>query len=196
MNLPNILTLIRIFLVPVFVYTFFNKNIDNNYLIALTVFLFAGITDGLDGFIARKYKLVTKFGTLVDPLADKIMIVTVLFCLYKTNHIPLWVFVVVSLKELFMLFGAAKLYRKDIVVPANYYGKTTTVFFYFAIVLSFLGFLVSKNHNISGKLPKLGEFFSVSSMVFFVLAIIAMIVALVTYIMHYINLKKNIRNID
>ena len=75
MNVPNVLTLIRLLLVPVYIALF---AMGDRYA-ALTVFLLASLTDMLDGQIARKYGLVTDFGKLMDPLADKIMVVTAMF---------------------------------------------------------------------------------------------------------------------
>jgi cardiolipin synthase len=132
MNIPNILTVFRIFLIPVFVMMFFSSN-PNSLLFSTLIFLFAGFTDVLDGYIARKYKLTTKWGTVMDPLADKLMLITVLTCLVMKNYIPTWIFIVVSLKEIAMIISATFLYKKDTVIPANKFGKISTLLFYIAI---------------------------------------------------------------
>jgi cardiolipin synthase len=67
MNIPNILTLFRLFLIPIFILLFFS-NIFNYLFYSVLIFLVAGITDILDGYIARKYSLITKLGTVLDPL--------------------------------------------------------------------------------------------------------------------------------
>jgi len=140
MNIPNILTIFRFCLVLVFVYVFYALPPGLNLIWSTVVFLSAGLTDLLDGYIARKYNLVTKWGKLMDPLADKLMIVTVLLCLYDTGMIPLFVIVIVIVKEVLMIAGAAFLYkRRNQVVSANYYGKTATLIFYVAIVALILG---------------------------------------------------------
>jgi cardiolipin synthase len=134
MNVPNALTLIRFLLVGLYAYLFFNEGIAYNEIWAFVVFLLAGLTDVLDGFIARRYNLVTKWGKLMDPLADKLMLITVLVCLFMEGFVSLWVILIIVLKELLMIFGAAFLYKnRKVVVQANFYGKLATVLFYIAI---------------------------------------------------------------
>ena len=104
MNIPNILTAIRFFLIPVFCIVYFSS-INNQFMISIIIFLISGITDVLDGYIARKYDMVTKWGTLLDPLADKLMLLTVLFCLSRTHVIPIWIFILILAKEGLMILG-------------------------------------------------------------------------------------------
>ena len=78
MNIPNALTLFRFILIGVFPYLYFMEGQVNNKVWAFAVFLLAGVTDVLDGFIARRCNLITKWGKLMDPLADKLMLITVL----------------------------------------------------------------------------------------------------------------------
>ena len=110
MNLPNILTVLRMVMIPI-VIAFFAADLP---YWALAFFLLAEFTDFLDGHIARRYNLVTKFGKVMDPLADKLMLMTTLFCLYATDRIPLWVPIVICIKECSMIVIGALLYRKDI----------------------------------------------------------------------------------
>ena len=140
MNLPNILTTLRLLLIPVFIYIFFFFE-DNNLLYATIVFFLAGITDGLDGYLARKYHQVTKIGQALDPLADKLMQLTVIVCFTIAGILPLWILIVVGIKEALMILGAAILYtrRDKTVIPANKLGKVSTVLFYVAILLIGLG---------------------------------------------------------
>lgn len=97
----------------------------------------AGITDILDGYIARKYELITPFGTVMDPLADKLMLLTVLGCYTIAKMIPPWIIGVILIKELLMIVGGLFLYfgMDKHVVSSNKYGKIATVFFYLAIVM-------------------------------------------------------------
>jgi cardiolipin synthase len=137
MNIPNILTLFRIFLIPVFILIFFSP-LTNSLLYAVLTFLLAGFTDVLDGYIARKYNLITKWGIVLDPLADKLMLMTVLGCLVIYKYIPLWIVVIIAVKEIFMIISATFLYKKDTVIPSNIFGKISTFLFYIAIfILSF-----------------------------------------------------------
>lgn len=133
MNIPNALTAVRFLLVPIFIYSFYYQS-QNNYIIPLLIFLLAGLTDILDGYIARKYNLVTKWGKLLDPLADKLIQISALIVMTSKGIIPIWIVLVVFAKEAFLIVGSALLYRKKIVTQANWYGKLATVLFYIAIV--------------------------------------------------------------
>lgn len=141
MNLPNILTTIRFLLVPLFVYVFFHEG-DGSILYATYIFIIAGITDVLDGYLARKYNLITKWGQAMDPLADKLMLITVLICFTIKDYIPVWVIIIVGLKEVLMIIGGLFLYyKKDkVVIPANKFGKIATVNFYIAILYTAFNF--------------------------------------------------------
>ena len=81
MNLPNKITLSRIFLIPVFVVVFFLTVIPYNYFIACIIFIVASCTDFIDGHIARKYNLVTNLGKFLDPIADKVLVSSALICM-------------------------------------------------------------------------------------------------------------------
>jgi cardiolipin synthase len=133
LNIPNILTTIRFLLVPVFVYFFFS-DLENSYFISAIIFIFAGVTDVLDGYIARKCNMITKWGKLLDPLADKLMQLTVIFCLTYRGLVPLWAIYIILTKEILMVLGSILLYRDEIVVSATWYGKAATVLFYLAIL--------------------------------------------------------------
>ncbi|ABR47600.1 CDP-diacylglycerol--glycerol-3-phosphate 3-phosphatidyltransferase [Alkaliphilus metalliredigens QYMF] len=141
MNFPNILTTLRFGLVPLFIVTFFSDS-PNNVLHSAYIFIFAGFTDVLDGYIARKYNAITKWGQAMDPLADKAMQLTVLLCFTIRGIIPMWAITIIGIKELLMIGGAAFLYiQKDkIVVPSNSYGKLATILFYVAILAIVFGF--------------------------------------------------------
>lgn len=134
MNIPNALTIFRFLLVPIFIYTFYFQN-GQHYLIPLIIFLLAGVTDILDGYIARKYNMITNWGKLMDPLADKVMQISVLLVMTDKKFIPTWIILIVILKELFLIIGGTVLYRNKVIVQANWYGKLTTVMFYIAIIL-------------------------------------------------------------
>ncbi|WP_432663899.1 CDP-diacylglycerol--glycerol-3-phosphate 3-phosphatidyltransferase [Wukongibacter baidiensis] len=135
MNLPNILTTIRFLLIPVFIYMFFHEG-ESSVTYATYIFILAGITDVLDGYLARKFNLITKWGQAMDPLADKLMLITVLICFTISKYLPPWVIIIVGIKEILMIFGGLFLYyRKDkAVIPANRFGKIATVNFYIAIL--------------------------------------------------------------
>ena len=133
MNIPNILTFVRICLIPVFVWQFF----CGNPVVAACVLIISGITDVLDGYIARRYNLITKFGTVFDPFADKLTQLTAAFCIAFGGYRPMWiVFAFVFVKELVFALGGIKLYkRSETVVMAKWYGKVATFVFYCSFFL-------------------------------------------------------------
>lgn len=169
MNIPNILTTIRFFIIPIFYIVYFSS-ITNHFVISIIIFLISGITDVLDGYIARKYNMITKWGTVLDPLADKLMLLTVLFSLSKTNIIPWWIFVLILAKELLMILGGILLLKKETVIPAKYYGKAATLFFYLSV-----GVMIF-NENI-GKIIMYA-------------AIVLALFAFLNYLKNYMNIKK------
>jgi len=131
---PNILTIIRFFFIPFILYAI----ISGNYIFAFILLTLSGITDILDGWIARRFDLITNFGKLVDPLADKATQVSILCTLCAIHVIPFWILAIVFLKEVVMIAGASFLYGKELVVSSRWWGKLATVLFYLAIVCSFL----------------------------------------------------------
>ena len=126
MNLANRLTLLRIFLIPVFMF-FLLVRIPHGDFIAALIFIFASSTDGLDGYIARKRKQITNLGKLMDPLADKMLITAALITLVELGEVTAWVAVVILGREFFVtgLRGIAA--SEGIVVAASFLGKLKTV---------------------------------------------------------------------
>lgn len=168
-NIPNFLSVFRIFLVPLFIYLFLSDNIKSGMLWGGAVFVFAGITDVIDGFLARKFNWVTDIGKLLDPLADKLMQIAAIVCLYIRQLIPIWLIITIVAKELLMIFGAAVILKKGhIYVQSNWYGKLGTTFFYTAVVLII---------TIDDKLPTISDLLSVLLLLF----------TIFTFIMYYIK---------
>lgn len=131
-HVPNALTIVRFILIPFIIIAL----IQQNFILAFALLTLSGITDILDGYIARKYNFITNFGKLMDPLADKCTQVSILATLAIKDIIPSWILCVVILKEFAMISGASFLYGKEYVVSSKWYGKLATVLFYIAIVLS------------------------------------------------------------
>ena len=100
MNLPNKLTILRVILIPFFVFFLISPFFDGygNY-IALAIFIIASLTDMADGKIARKYNLVTNFGKFMDPLADKLLVCSAMICLVDLKLIPVWVVLIIIARE-------------------------------------------------------------------------------------------------
>ena len=135
-TIPNVLTMIRLLLVPVFVIVYFRTAAEPKYA-ALAVFAAASLTDMLDGFLARKLNQITDFGKLFDPLVDKLMVLTALVCQALTGVFPWAAVIVVACKELFMVIGGLFLLSRDVVVYSNIFGKAAQVSFILSLILSF-----------------------------------------------------------
>ena len=140
MNLPNKLTLLRILLVPVFVvFMCLPSKFEWARYVALGVFVFASVTDFLDGFISRKNNLVTKFGKIMDPLADKMLVASGFILIAATGIIPAWMAVIIVIRDFFVTglrnFGANK--KQDL--AAGLSGKVKTVFQLLAIIFALVG---------------------------------------------------------
>jgi len=135
-NLPNILTLIRIILIPIFPLAYFYDFFGSGSTIAIIVYIIANLTDLLDGYFARKFNMVTDFGTVLDPLADKLMLVCVLITLSFLKIVPVIIVVIVSIKEVFMIISSVFLYfkKEKLIIPANNFGKISSVSFFFSIL--------------------------------------------------------------
>ena len=131
-HIPNILTVLRFVLIPGII----SAIVKQQYILAFIILTISGLTDVLDGYIARKFNFITDFGKLVDPLADKATQISILATLVIVDIIPIWILIIIVVKELAMISGASFLYGKDLVVSSKWYGKLATVLFYVAIVVS------------------------------------------------------------
>ena len=133
-HIPNVLSIIRILFVFVFIYLVFA---GDDLFAAIIVFLAAGATDVVDGFLARRYNWITNLGKLLDPFADKLMQCTVLVCLCLKKIIPLWVVIPFFVKEVStLLIGLIVIKRRNVVVVSKWYGKAAVCLFYATVVIS------------------------------------------------------------
>ncbi len=130
--IPNILTVLRLCMVPVFIAMFVAFPEKPEY--AMLVYASAMLTDALDGKIARTYNCISRFGTLVDPLADKLMTLAVVSCLTQAGIIPLTAMVLVAVREITMIAVGAVAAKNDIVIAACLPGKIATMLFTAALV--------------------------------------------------------------
>lgn len=132
MNLPNVLTGLRFIMIPVYIAVFWNGDTK----LAFLVLLAAGATDVLDGYIARSRGLVTELGSMLDPLADKLMLITVIISFLVTGMIPWLAAVAFFVRDAGMIAGSFYFHMKGMkTVPANAMGKITTVMLYVAILM-------------------------------------------------------------
>ena len=133
MNTPNKLTLARVLMVPLFVLFFYWK-FPAHYLAATVVFVVAAITDALDGKLARKRNQVTDFGKFLDPLADKVLVVTALSCLLERQRLNIVVFLLIVTREFMVSALRLVVAGKGTVVPAGFAGKLKTAFTMIALI--------------------------------------------------------------
>lgn len=134
-TIPNLLTLIRIILIPVYwhYFTYYPDAIITRFWI----FFVASITDALDGYLARKLNQISDFGKLFDPLADKLMVTSILISQYIAGVFPLLPILIMLGKDLLLILGSTFLLKKNFVAEANIFGKISTASFILSLVLSF-----------------------------------------------------------
>jgi cardiolipin synthase len=134
LNLPNILTLFRFALIPVYILVFSYGYLEFSFGIVIL----AGLTDILDGYLARKNGQVTQIGVMLDPLADKTMMIVVILSLLYKGYISWQAALAIFLRDAGMIIGSAFFHlRGKKTVPANMMGKLTTVLYYIAIMFIF-----------------------------------------------------------
>ena len=174
---PNILSIFRICLVPVFVVTYFSDTHDTKFY-AVIVYAVAALSDFLDGFLARRYKVSSNLGKVLDPLGDKLMTFTVLLCITIDGVIPAWAVIVAGVKELLMAAGGIVLHKlaKADIPPSNILGKASTVLFFLVCVALML---------FRSEIPGGVAIGMISA------AIALTVVALASYINTYISVMKN-----
>lgn len=125
MNLPNALTMLRILAVPVVVVALLGE-IEDGDVIAAVVFALAAMTDGLDGYIARRRNQITNFGKLMDPLADKLLVVAALISLVALDRLEAWIAMVIIARELAVTGLRSVAVEQGVVISASWLGKVKT----------------------------------------------------------------------
>jgi len=139
-TIPNILTYLRIITVPIILIFYFKdyKMTDMTYrMIIFGLFLFASFTDVIDGRIARRYHLVSDIGKALDPLADKLLQVTVIVLLSASGRLH-WIFaIMIFAKEFYMIVGGILLVKRNIIAQANVWGKVAAFLLAVGIILAF-----------------------------------------------------------
>lgn len=177
MNLPNKLTILRVIMIPfflIFMLTDF-MGVSGKY-IALTLFVIASFTDFLDGYLARKYKLVTNFGKFMDPLADKLLVSAALISFVELQTLPAWIVITIISRE--FIISGFRLVASDngVVIAASYWGKFKTVTQMIMIILLILDFQ--------------SNYFVILENIFIYLALILTIVSLLDYLIKNKNVLK------
>ncbi len=178
MNLPNKLTLLRIIMIPFFlVFMLLIPAYPSSKFIALALFVFASFTDFLDGYIARKYNLVTNFGKFMDPLADKLLVSSAMICLIELGVLPAWIVVIIIGRE--FIISGFRLIAVDngVVIAASYWGKFKTVSQMIMVILLILHFQ--------------NGFYQILETIFTYLALVLTVISLIDYIIKNIDVLKN-----
>ena len=200
MNLPNKLTVFRVILVIVMlVISYIPMNsyilyINVNMWLLNIIFIVASITDSLDGKIARKNNLITDFGKFLDPIADKILVLTAMLILVERGMLPAWIPVIVIIRE-FAVSGYRLIVvqKESKVIAANWYGKVKTVSQMTAIILAFINI---NNTNIfgnfiHGNLTGLPLVINFLTTVAFIIAVITTIISGIDYLKDSKKLLKD-----
>lgn len=192
LTVPNLLSAIRICLIPVFAVLYYKSE----YLAAVVVLALSGISDFLDGKIARKFNQVSNLGKMLDPIADKLTIFAVAICLYlkfkSANDASMqafaWVFLLFIVKEFVMIFfGAIIVALGARPVPAAIYGKIAT-FLFFLVMALIIAF--------GPEIGALNQYFTLNSTVMYVLVIIALVMTFVAFLSYVPGAAKQILGKD
>lgn len=146
MNLANALTLLRIFLVPALIISivYYQPNKEIYRYIALGIFTLGSLTDAVDGYIARTFNQQTKLGTLLDPLADKLIVVSAFLCIFLQPHFdlrpPVWFIILIVFRDSLIVMGLIIVFftTGKIHVSPNFLGKCTTFFQMATVILLLL----------------------------------------------------------
>ncbi len=171
-TIPNILSLLRLAMIPIFVICYIQKS---NYRLTAIILVISGITDVIDGIIARKYAMVSDFGKALDPVADKLTQLAMLFCLITRFPHMMFAFAFLLVKEVFTgILGLIAIRKTKTVYSAKWYGKLTTVLLYGMMVI----------HLIWYNIP------SVWSDSFIAICIGCMLMSFVLYVRRYIKMIK------
>ena len=178
MNLPNKLTIMRVILIPFFVFFLLSPYFPayGNY-IAVAIFIVASLTDMLDGKIARKYNLVTNFGKFMDPLADKLLVCSAMICLIELDRLAAWIVIVIIARE--FIISGFRLVASDngVVIAASYWGKFKTTFQMLMVIVLILDI----------QMP----FFQILGTVLTYVALILTVVSLIDYIVKNKDVVKD-----
>ncbi|WP_215492515.1 CDP-diacylglycerol--glycerol-3-phosphate 3-phosphatidyltransferase [Fenollaria sporofastidiosus] len=164
MNLANKITMFRIFLLPIFVLSCY---FDQSGISSLLIFLLGSFSDFLDGYVARKYNMITDFGKFIDPIADKILVLSAFIMFIERGFVEPWVVIVVLFRELLISGFRMLAAKKNISIAADIFGKLKTTTQFFCVIFFFLTIIL-----ISGKMFIIGKVLLYISVVLTVLSMI------------------------
>lgn len=189
LNVPNILTIARIFITPIFLAVILMDNLPHKFLIACIIFSIGSITDAIDGHLARKNNQITNFGKFLDPIADKILTTAALLAFMSMGLCNIWIVMLVLTREFAIASVRMIAAAGGVVIPANIWGKIKTVSqMTFTILIMLLGetweIISNTNKVLFEKLPDLSL---VSNGLLWITAILTVISGII-----YLNDSKKI----
>ena len=179
LNIANIITIFRIILIPIFIVFYLNTNFyyEQFPLWAILIFLLAFFSDVIDGMIARSKNLITNVGKVLDPLADKLLRLSVLLCFMLKEVIPLYLFIILLVFDLASIITASVLYFKKIVIPANIVGKITTIFMSLSLFNCFF-------HN----------FIKPVDFILMIISLVLVLITIIQYFVKFVLIYKSVEN--
>ncbi|SHE63720.1 CDP-diacylglycerol--glycerol-3-phosphate 3-phosphatidyltransferase [Clostridium fallax] len=184
MNLANKLTILRIFLVPIFLIFIAIKDVAYGTFIATFIFILASLTDKLDGYIARSRNQITRFGKFMDPLADKLLVTSALISLVELQVIPSWAAVIIIARE-FAVSGLRTIAAAEgTVIAASKWGKLKTVIQIIAIILLLIQVNIGMSKDLTDMVVNssaLTTFFNYAPKIMLYLAVIITIISGIDY---------------
>lgn len=176
MNLPNKITLLRIFMIPIFLIFMLIPGISYGRYIAAGIFIVAALTDLLDGYLARKNNLITNFGKFMDPLADKLLVSSALISFVELKLLPAWIVIIIIARE-FIISGFRLIASdKGIVIAAGWLGKLKTNI---QIIMSVM-LIINLDYTIINVLEQ----------IFIYLAVVFTVISLADYMYHNQNVLR------
>lgn len=176
MNLPNKITIARVFMIPLFLIFYLNP-IPYGNLIAGIIFIVASLSDTLDGYLARKHNLVTNFGKIMDPLADKLLVVSALICFVEKGLLASWIVIIIIARE--FIISGFRLVAVDTgtVIAASPWGKLKTIAQMIMCILLIFNFDFT--------------IFNIAEQIFIYASLILTVVSLVDYLVKNKNIIKD-----
>jgi len=171
MNLPNKLTIIRMLITPIFLAVVLWDKLPYRFFIAAVIFIIGSVTDFLDGRIARKHNLITNFGKLADPLADKMLTTAALLVFMQHGLCSIWVIMIVLAREFAVTSVRLVASSQGVVIPANQWGKIKTI----SQMVFSIAIMILAGFNEMGSLPASFDFPLLSNILLWITAVLTII---------------------
>lgn len=188
LNIPNVLTIFRIGLIPLIIFGLYSKD-PSMLVLSAILFIVAALTDALDGYIARRFGQVTNLGILLDPIADKLLILSVLFTFADINLIPIWIPLLVLAREMIVTNAVGYETKRGNIPKSEWSGKLKTVLQVISISIAYIHLIVINSYLRLGKPSPITNSTEIVYY-FFVFTVI------VTFILLGFGIKEHLRVIE